>query len=82
MWIVGRAYHVDVGLFNQPDSMTTTFILAFTQGAAEAVEGANILTDGFGMIATVAMTPIITLQILGLIFGMKLKKKGEQKNEE
>ena len=62
--------------------MTTTFILAFTQGAAEAVEGANILTDGFGMIATVAMTPIITLQILGLIFGMKLKKKGEQKNEE
>ena len=62
--------------------MTTTFILAFTQGAAEAVEGANILTDGFGMIATVAMTPIITLQILGFIFGMNLKKGESLKNAE
>lgn len=62
--------------------MTTTFILAFTQGAAEAIEGANILTDGFGMIATVAMTPIITLQILGFIFGMNLKKGEKLKNAE
>lgn len=62
--------------------MTTTFILAFTQGAAEAIEGANILTDGFGMIATVAMTPIITLQILGFIFGMNLKKGENLKNAE
>lgn len=61
--------------------MTTTFILAFTQGVAEATEGASILTDGFGMIATVAMIPIITLQMLGFIFEMKLKRKGELKNE-
>lgn len=61
--------------------MTTTFILAFTQGVAEATEGASILTDGFGMIATVAMIPIITLQMLGFIFEMELKRKGELKNE-
>lgn len=61
--------------------MTATFILAFTHGAAEAVEGANILIDGFGMIALVALTPIITLQILGFIFNIKSKKGGLTKND-
>ncbi|MCM3719502.1 DUF1538 domain-containing protein [Fictibacillus phosphorivorans] len=56
--------------------MTATFILAFVQGAAEAVEGADVLKDGFGMIAMVAMTPIIALQVLGLIFKLKSKKGG------
>lgn len=60
--------------------MTATFILAFTQGAAEAIEGASVLKDGFGMISMVALTPIITLQILGLIFKMKSKKEGVQEN--
>lgn len=62
--------------------MTATFILAFTQGAAEAIEGANVLIDGFGMIAMVAMTPIITLQILGFIFSVKSKKGGIIEDEE
>lgn len=56
--------------------MTTTFILAFTQGAADAVGPASILIDGFGMIATVAMMPIISLQILGFVFHLKSKKGG------
>lgn len=56
--------------------MTATFILAFTQGAAESFEGANVLTDGFGMIAMVAMIPIITLQMLGLLFKIRSKKGG------
>lgn len=56
--------------------MTATFILAFCQGAADAVEGANVLVDGFGVIAMVAMTPLIALQILGLIFKIKSKKGG------
>lgn len=55
--------------------MTATFILAFVQGAAEAIEGANVLVDGFGMIALVAMTPLIALQLLGLIFKLKSKKE-------
>ena len=37
--------------------------------------GADLLVDGFGMIAMVALMPIITLQILGLIFKIKTKKK-------
>ncbi len=60
--------------------MTATFILAFAQGVAEATEGANILIDGFGVIAMVAMTPLIALQILGLVFKMKSKKGGLEGN--
>lgn len=56
--------------------MTATFILAFTQGAAESIEWASVLRDGFGMISMVAMAPIITLQLLGLIFKLKSKKEG------
>jgi hypothetical protein len=56
--------------------MTATFILAFAQGVADAIEGADVLVDGFGMIAMVAMTPLIALQILGLIYKAKSHKGG------
>lgn len=62
--------------------MTATFILAFIQGAANAFEGADLMVDGFGMIAMVAMTPIMTLEILGLIFAIKSKKKGAKNKNE
>lgn len=58
--------------------VTATFILAFIQGAAFAYEGADLLIDGFGMIAMVAMIPIITLQILGLVYRRATKKKGSE----
>ncbi len=51
--------------------VTATFIMAFIQGAASSVDGADLLSDGFGMISMVAMMPIITLEILGLIFAIK-----------
>jgi hypothetical protein len=56
--------------------MTATFVLAFAHGAAEATEGADVLVDGFGMIAMVALTPIIALQIMGLIYKIKTVKGG------
>lgn len=55
--------------------MTATFILAYTQGAAQAIEGADVIVDGFGVIAMVAMTPLIMLQILGLIFKLKSRRR-------
>lgn len=55
--------------------MTATFILAFTHGAADAYATADLLIDGFGMIAMVALMPIITLQLLGLMFKVKTRKK-------
>lgn len=55
--------------------MTATFILAFAQGAAQSTPSADVLADGFGLIAMVAMTPIIALQILGILFRLNTKKE-------
>lgn len=46
--------------------MTTTFLLPLAMGACEAA-GGNVLTDAFGMVAMVAMTPLFTIQMLGLM---------------
>ena len=53
--------------------MTATFLLPFAMGACEAL-GGNIITDAFGIVAMVAMTPLITIQIMGLIFRIKENK--------
>lgn len=46
--------------------MTSTFMLPFAMGACEAI-GGNVMTDAFGIVAMIAMAPLITIQILGLI---------------
>lgn len=53
--------------------MTATFLLPFAMGACEAI-GGNIITDAFGIVAMVAMTPLITIQIMGFIYQLKDKK--------
>ena len=50
--------------------MTATFLLPFAMGACESL-GGNIITDAFGIVAMVAMTPLITIQIMGLVFKIK-----------
>ena len=50
--------------------MTATFLLPLAMGACE-VTGGNIMTDAFGVVAMVAMTPLITIQILGVVFRVK-----------
>jgi len=45
--------------------MTATFLLPFAMGACEAV-GGDLMTDAFGLVAMVAMTPLVTIQLLGL----------------
>ena len=45
--------------------MTSTFMLPFAMGACEAF-GGNVMTDAFGIVAMIAMTPLITIQVLGL----------------
>lgn len=47
--------------------MAATFILAFAQGVADSIPGADVLKDGFGIIAMIAMTPILSIMILGAI---------------
>ena len=46
--------------------MTATFLLPLAQGACQAT-GGNVVTDAFGVVAMVAMTPLITIQLLGLV---------------
>lgn len=52
-------------------TMTATFLLAFAIGACEAV-GGNIITDAFGTVAMVAMTPLIAIQILGVVYKRRI----------
>lgn len=53
--------------------MTATFLLPFAMGACASV-GGDIVTDAFGVVAMVAMTPLITIQILGLVYQMMEKR--------
>ena len=73
---VGIAYDSG-GVASGP--MTATFILAFVQGAASVIPTADVMVDGFGMIAMVAMTPIIAIQILGLVYRVKSAKAEKER---
>ena len=53
--------------------MTAAFILPLAMGACEAL-GGNILLDAFGAVAMVAMTPLITVQIMGLASKRKMAR--------
>lgn len=56
--------------------MTATFLLPFAVGACLAL-GGNVVTDAFGVVAMVAMTPLIAIQILGLVYRFKVKSERE-----
>ncbi|MGI6707804.1 MAG: DUF1538 family protein [Dethiobacteria bacterium] len=62
---VGIAYDAG-GVASGP--MTATFVLAFAQGAASVIESADVMIDGFGVIAMVAMAPVFSLMVLGTLF--------------
>jgi hypothetical protein len=65
---VGIAYDAG-GVASGP--MTATFVLAFAQGAATIIDTADVLVDGFGVIAMVAMAPVFSIMILGTVFRHK-----------
>jgi hypothetical protein len=68
---VGMAYDAG-GVASGP--MTATFSLAFVQGIAARVPTADVVSDGFGMIAIVAMMPIIAIELLGAIYHVKMRR--------
>ena len=55
--------------------LTSTFILSFTLGAAASGEGGQ---DSFGVIALVAMMPLIAIQFMGILYERARKRKGSQ----
>lgn len=54
--------------------LTATFMLPFAMGACTAI-GGNVMTDAFGLIAMVAMMPLITVQVMGAISKLKPHKR-------
>ena len=53
--------------------LTATFMLPMAMGACEAVDG-NIMTDAFGLVALVAMMPLITVQVMGAVYMIKSRR--------
>lgn len=53
--------------------MTATFLLPFAIGACTAT-GGNVVRDAFGVVAMVAMTPLITIQIFGVLYKRKARR--------
>lgn len=65
-------------------TMTASFLLPFAVGICEML-GGNVLTDAFGLIAIASTFPLITVQCIGLIYTIKLKRmniKYMKENEE
>lgn len=58
--------------------MTSTFLLPLCIGACEML-GGNIMTDAFGVVALVALTPLIAIQLMGVQYRIKLSKLNKNK---
>jgi (2Fe-2S) ferredoxin len=57
--------------------MTSTFLLPLAMGACEG-SGGNLMKDAFGIVAMVAMAPLIVIQLMGLIYDNKMKTSAKQ----
>ena len=53
--------------------MTTTFLLPLSIGACETL-GGNVMTDAFGVVALVALTPLIAVQLMGVAYRIKMSR--------
>ncbi|MDR0519780.1 MAG: DUF1538 domain-containing protein [Clostridiales Family XIII bacterium] len=61
--------------------MTATFLLPFTMGACAAT-GGNMMMDAFGVVAMVAMTPLFTVQFIGLMYDRRMKATKKEEQDE
>ena len=61
--------------------MTATFLLPLAIGVCLGV-GGNVAVDAFGLVAMVAMTPLITIQGLGLFYKFKLKAAEKEQKQK
>ena len=57
--------------------MTAAFMLPFCMGVSQAL-GGNLVTDAFGVVALVAMMPLITIQLMGAVYVLKTRRGGNQ----
>jgi hypothetical protein len=61
--------------------MTSTFLLPLAMGTCEGT-GGDLMKDAFGIVAMVAMAPLIVIQLMGLIYGSKMKTSAKQTEQE
>lgn len=55
--------------------MTSTFLLPLSIGTCTAL-GGNLMTDAFGVVALVALTPLIAIQTMGIVYQVKTRRSG------
>jgi hypothetical protein len=60
--------------------MTSTFLLPLSMGACTAI-GGNVVSDAFGVVALVALAPLLTIQTMGIIYEYKAKKSAKPAEE-
>lgn len=58
--------------------LTATFMLPFAMGAERSGSAEMMMTDAFGLVALVAMMPLITVQAMGGIYVLKSKRGAEE----
>ena len=61
--------------------MTSTFLLPLSIGVCDAL-GGNLMTDAFGVVALVALTPLIAIQITGLVYQVKTNQRSVHPHTE
>jgi hypothetical protein len=57
--------------------MTSTFLLPLAMGTCQGV-GGDLMKDAFGIVAMVAMTPLIVIQIMGLLYGHRIRSAAKR----
>ena len=58
--------------------MAVTFLMAISVGIASGIQGRDPVIDGFGLIALIALAPILTVMVLGVIIRTKKRRKEEK----
>lgn len=65
--------------------MTSAFLLPLAAGVCDGAAG-SIMTDAFGVVAMVAVTPLVAIQILGMVYKIKVsrleKKKAASRSDD
>jgi hypothetical protein len=61
--------------------MTSTFLLPLAKGTCEGA-GRDLMTDAFGIVAMVAMAPLVVIQLMGLIYDIRMKRAARQAEKE
>jgi nitrogen regulatory protein PII len=94
LWIVIPGYLLAIGMLWFSDKsviavafdaggvatgpMAVTFLMAMAVGIASGIQGRDPVIDGFGLIALIALAPILTIMVLGLIIRIKIRSRKEE----